>query len=298
MLKEYTINEVGSYGCIYKLISPSGKCYIGQSWHIKNRLSKYKTINMSKHQIKLYNALNKYGFINFTFEILDLCETQNEMDNKEIFYIEIYDSIKTGYNVRSGGNGGGKLSEETKLKLRNINLGRKHSQKTKLKMHKNRKGHKHSEETKNKLKKYAFTKENSKYYMDIRREKRRLYLLNNPIPPKIKKERVSRKGCKLSEETKLKMSLAKKGKLLSESEKEKRKIRQNKNFRKYCKYLYKIENPSGQIYYIKSLNRFVKYLNTTINIVKKLPWKFKILENIKENEILYEEFYKNYNYDF
>lgn len=117
MLKEYSIEDVGSYGCIYKLTSPSGKCYIGQTWDVKQRFKVYKFNSLSKNQAKLYNAIKKYKGCNFKYEILDLCETQLEMDNKEIFYIEMYDSVNNGYNIRAGGNGGGKLSEETKKKL-------------------------------------------------------------------------------------------------------------------------------------------------------------------------------------
>lgn len=107
MLKEYTVEDVGYYGCIYKLTSPSGKCYIGQSWKIKNRWMQYKNLNKNiKLQPKLYNALKKYNPENFIFQILDLCQTQIEMDNKECFYIELYDSMNNGYNQKEGGSHG------------------------------------------------------------------------------------------------------------------------------------------------------------------------------------------------
>ena len=40
---------------IYKITSPSGKIYIGQSWNISDRISRYKTIRC-KTQGKIYNS--------------------------------------------------------------------------------------------------------------------------------------------------------------------------------------------------------------------------------------------------
>ena len=93
MWKTYNVDEVGKYGVIYCLTSPSGKCYIGQSWNVKERWKVYKRIKGIKQQVKLYNALLKYGPDNFIFDIIDLCETQIEMDNKEIFYMDIYMTV-------------------------------------------------------------------------------------------------------------------------------------------------------------------------------------------------------------
>lgn len=60
---------------IYKLTSPSGKCYIGQSTDMVQRILKYKRLQC-KSQIKLYNAIQKYGFENFTIEVLYETNTQ------------------------------------------------------------------------------------------------------------------------------------------------------------------------------------------------------------------------------
>lgn len=152
MLKNYNINEIGNYGVIYKLTSPSGKLYIGQSWKIKNRFGNYKRLNFNKKQIKLYNAIKKYGGLNFKYEIIDICETQTEMDNKENFYIELYDSVKHGYNVRYGGGCHGKFSEESIIKMKIAQLGKKMSEETKLKISLAKKGKRYSEEVKQNMK--------------------------------------------------------------------------------------------------------------------------------------------------
>ena len=62
---------------IYKLTSPSGKCYIGQSTDMVQRILKYKRLQC-KSQIKLYNAIQKYGFENFKRETLFTYEYTEE----------------------------------------------------------------------------------------------------------------------------------------------------------------------------------------------------------------------------
>jgi group I intron endonuclease len=160
MCKTYQIHEVGPYGVIYCLTSPSGKKYIGQSWHIYKRLQDYKSLyGRIKNQIKLFNALKKYGSDNFTFEIIDLCENQSEMDRKEQFYImDVYDSMNSGYNCTEGGSKG-KISLETRNKMskaqsgeNNAFYGKQHSNKTKEHLRKINTGKKLSNEIKEKMK--------------------------------------------------------------------------------------------------------------------------------------------------
>ena len=106
---------------IYKITSPSGKIYIGQSWNISDRISRYKTIRC-KTQRKIYNSLVKYGWENHSFCIIHELPndiTQNVIDRYEIFYIEVYRNAGIDLmNIRGGGSKG-ELSEETKEKLRN-----------------------------------------------------------------------------------------------------------------------------------------------------------------------------------
>ena len=53
---------------IYKITSPSGKVYVGQSVNIERRLKEYKILKCKK-QVKLYNSFIKYGFENHKIEI-------------------------------------------------------------------------------------------------------------------------------------------------------------------------------------------------------------------------------------
>lgn len=101
---------------IYKISNNiNGKCYIGQSWNIEKRWKHYISINC-KNQRKLHHALKKYGVKNFTFEILEIFDnniSQDILNEREIHYIDCFNSIKEGYNLTEGGSNG-KLSEETK----------------------------------------------------------------------------------------------------------------------------------------------------------------------------------------
>jgi group I intron endonuclease len=139
---------------IYKITSPSGKVYIGQSWDIQGRFSKYKSLPSVKKQKKLYNSLVKYSWKNHIFEIIKHSPediTQKELDNLEIYYIKSYkDSGIILLNIKEGGSGGklpkssidkmlitrGKWNhtEETKLKISNSHKGILHSTETKLKL--------------------------------------------------------------------------------------------------------------------------------------------------------------------
>ncbi len=114
---------------IYKLTSPSGKSYIGQSNNIELRMKNYKS-NLCKNQTRLYNAINKYGFDNFSIEYIKIVEyyisedkIQEFLNRYEIYYIKKYDTIENGYNLRSGGSRG-RHSQESKNKISNANRNR------------------------------------------------------------------------------------------------------------------------------------------------------------------------------
>ena len=93
---------------IYKIENKiNGKVYIGQSIDIKSRWNKYildsKTWQITNQSAVIHKALNKYGVNNFSFEVLEECNP-NELDEKEIFWIDYYDSYYNGYNCTKGGS--------------------------------------------------------------------------------------------------------------------------------------------------------------------------------------------------
>jgi group I intron endonuclease len=111
------------YGIIYcatNLINY--KVYIGRTVNsLKSRISNHYTYarsNKPKDKLYFYKAINKYGENNFEWEIIDKAYNNDELNEKEKYWIKRYKSMNSsyGYNLREGGKGG-KLSERTKKKM-------------------------------------------------------------------------------------------------------------------------------------------------------------------------------------
>lgn len=124
---------------IYKITSPTGKVYIGQSINVENRIKTYKYIGNRKHQHKLNNSIKKYGLENHTFKIIEECSIE-QLNEREIYWIHHYKSVIEGLNLTYGGEGG-KQSEEVKNKKSKSMTGKKFSEETKKKMSESKKGH-------------------------------------------------------------------------------------------------------------------------------------------------------------
>ena len=176
---------------IYKITSPSGRVYIGQSIDIERRFRHYKRM-ICKEQIKIHNSLLKYGVDAHIFEVLELCDTE-QLNNRERHYQDLYDSVANGLNllyVKSEHFNGGH-SEESKKKISDSLKGRKLSEEHKYKIGLNNSRRGMSDETK---------------------EKHRLGRLGKKASPEtIQKQILKRLGSKRSEETKKKISEALKG---------------------------------------------------------------------------------------
>lgn len=105
--------------CVYKLTSPSGKCYIGYTG-IKPE-ERWKNGHGYHDNDYLKNAFNKYGWENFTKEILYSGLTFEEACELEIKTISKYKSNQRefGYNIQNGGASRDRIGEETKSKISN-----------------------------------------------------------------------------------------------------------------------------------------------------------------------------------
>ena len=96
---------------IYKVTnSINGKSYIGQTAQtLKKRIGNHKLQVKNGSTTYFYNAIRKYGFDNFSWEVLCICETKQEMDEMEFHYIKQYHTYsypdRTGYNMTLGGDG-------------------------------------------------------------------------------------------------------------------------------------------------------------------------------------------------
>lgn len=85
---------------IYKITSPSGKIYIGQSNNLKQRKKDYIKTTHCKGQVRLYNSLKKYGFQNHLFEIIENCSIK-QLNNRERYWQDHYNVIgKNGLNCK------------------------------------------------------------------------------------------------------------------------------------------------------------------------------------------------------
>lgn len=99
--------------CIYCHINKiNGKRYIGQTHDYKKRClpSNYKGCT------KFYYAIQKYGWDNFDHVILEEGLTLEQANQREEYYIQFYNTIEDGYNLKSGGLNN-QLSEESKQKI-------------------------------------------------------------------------------------------------------------------------------------------------------------------------------------
>lgn len=106
---------------IYKITSPTDKIYIGQSWDIEKRFASYRNRGCNG-QPKLSASFKKHGFVNHKCEViheLPIDVSQDVLNNYEILFIASHaDCGIEMMNLRKGGEQGGKLSEESKQKIR------------------------------------------------------------------------------------------------------------------------------------------------------------------------------------
>jgi len=194
---------------IYKITSPNGKIYIGQSVEIARRKSYYKRGKCSGQPL-IYNSLKKYGWEAHKFEVLCECK-EDELNDLEVYYIELYQSFnsKFGLNLQSGGSVG-KHSEETKLKISKANTGKKASIETRKKQSDSWKGRVVSENARKNMREgqkgRVWSEEQKKAVSD---GIRRMYA-NGYDKSKISGEKNYFFGKKHSEETKRKISEARK----------------------------------------------------------------------------------------
>lgn len=181
----------------------NGKFYIG------------KDVNDSDYYlgsgILLKRAIKKYGKENFRKEILEHCESLDNLDERERFWIKELNSVELGYNLTFGGTGGDTFTNNVnkkeireKLKKRTYSKEIKEIRLKNLTPFQSGENHpnfgkKQTEETKNKRKKKFL--ENG-------------YPMENKNHTEESKQKIRQKkiGVKQINETKLKISVANKGK--------------------------------------------------------------------------------------
>ena len=206
---------------VYKITNKiNGKIYIGQtvstlstrwSQHVNNALKGKASMVISK-------AIKKYGPDSFERKVLVRCNSIEEMNHRETYYIGIFRStIPVGYNVDSGGKNK-RTHESTKEKLSKAKMGKKkgpHSEQHRKRLSEAHKGRVYpnrvlSEETRNKMS-MANSGSNNGMFGKKHTEKTR-----NKISELNKGKHIGEKnpffGKKHTEETKEKISKSRMGK--------------------------------------------------------------------------------------
>lgn len=95
---------------IYKITNDiNGKSYIGKTeknniqerW--KDHLIDYKKRRTEKRP--LYSAMNKYGIEHFHIEEIEYIPPEQNLEEREIYWINYYNTYHNGYNATLGGDG-------------------------------------------------------------------------------------------------------------------------------------------------------------------------------------------------
>ena len=104
-LHQYRFDSDEKIYCIYRHISPNNKSYIGMTKQDPER--RWQNGEGYNTQRLFYNAIKKYGWDNFSHEILEENLTHDEACVREQYYINYYKSNQEeyGYNITSGGDG-------------------------------------------------------------------------------------------------------------------------------------------------------------------------------------------------
>ena len=102
---------------IYMWTSPSGKSYIGQSVDLQTRKYAFLRFGDIYGGQKINCARKKYNHKSlWNYTILEYCGI-DDLDEREEYYISLYNTINNGYNCESGGHENKIISDEVKRKL-------------------------------------------------------------------------------------------------------------------------------------------------------------------------------------
>lgn len=114
-------------GYIYKIINDiNNKVYIGQTTNSIEERFKEHLLDAKKTKCEkrpLYDAINKYGPEHFYIEEIEKCP-DNQLQEREIYWIAYYRGYEDGYNATHGGDGKTLYDHEAIYQelLHNINI--------------------------------------------------------------------------------------------------------------------------------------------------------------------------------
>lgn len=200
------------YGYVYKTTNLiNGKIYVGQKKG-KLKLSYYGSGTLLKR------AVAKYGRDKFSCELVCYAYSYDELNSLEAYWISTLDAINSGYNLEEGGKHP-KVTEATKLKISKANKGLKRTPERIEEMRRESTGRVHTQETKDKIR--------SKI-TGIKRSESTKKLISQTS-----KGRISRRGKTQTEEAKIKIGLASKGRWLGRTHTEETKELMSRKRKEY-----------------------------------------------------------------
>jgi group I intron endonuclease len=185
---------------IYRITSTiTQKSYIGQT--IFNLEKRWKQHTQETPNTHFHKAIHKYGVECWSLEILENVENINLLNEREIYWIEYYDTFKNGYNLTIGGDGmkNYKHSTETIEKMRQTKLGKTFTDKHKHNLRQAKLGKHLSTAHKENIKQAKLGEKNPMFGIDITKEHR------NKLSEAKKGNKHNNYGKHTSEETKEKI---------------------------------------------------------------------------------------------
>ncbi len=110
-------------GLVYHAFcTDNGKTYVGQTIDTLDARRKAHLQPGRKNGCRLFkNALRKHGPNAFVWTVLTTCQTQQELNDAETYWIEFFDTLApNGYNLMKGGGAAGRRTPEAKAYLREV----------------------------------------------------------------------------------------------------------------------------------------------------------------------------------
>jgi len=138
----------------------NGKFYIGKT--VKTLQERFKQhIRCAKRGVnrKLYDAMNHYGIDQFVIHVMeDNIQSEDVLNEREIYWITKLNAIENGYNMAEGGDGGGSIvpkhwDENHHAKFHDYlyNRGGREQLSKRMKENNPMKGRKHTKESREKM---------------------------------------------------------------------------------------------------------------------------------------------------
>lgn len=96
----------------------NGKKYIGKSVNIQKRWKEHKSQLCNGTHVNSYlqHSWDKYGEFAFEFSIIEEC-AEGDLNDREKYWIEFYNSFNNGFNLTLGGDGGNTIAGYTDAEL-------------------------------------------------------------------------------------------------------------------------------------------------------------------------------------